>query len=44
VRARLGGGQGQEVEVELPVDAAGAHPPGSRLGLVPVRYGAFASA
>jgi sulfate ABC transporter, ATP-binding protein len=44
VRARLGGGQGQEVEVELPVDAAGAYPPGSRLGLVPVRYGAFASA
>src|SRR5690606_33452094 len=42
VRARLEGGQGQEVEVELPLDAAAAHPPGSRVGLVPVRYGAFA--
>ncbi len=42
VRARLEGGQGEEVEVELPLDAAAAHPPGSRVGLVPVRYGAFA--
>src|SRR5690606_22410350 len=42
VRARLQGGQGEEVEVELPVDAQQAHPPGSRVGLVPVRYGAFA--
>ncbi|KAF1691422.1 sulfate ABC transporter ATP-binding protein [Pseudoxanthomonas jiangsuensis] len=41
VRARLEGGQGDEVEVELPVDAQQAHPPGSRLELLPVRYGAF---
>src|SRR5690606_7600608 len=41
LRARLEGGQGEEVELELPVDAQQAHPPGSRLGLVPVRYGAF---
>ena len=41
LRARLQGGQGEEVEVELPVDAQQAHPPGSRLGLVPVRYGSF---
>ena len=41
VRARLEGGQGDEIEVELPVDAQQAHPPGSRLELLPVRYGAF---
>ena len=42
LRARLDGDGGEEVELELPVDAAAAHPPGSRVGLVPVRFGMFA--
>ena len=41
VRARLHGDEQEEVEVELPVEAAASHPPGSRVGLLPVRYGAF---
>ncbi|GAB3514572.1 sulfate/molybdate ABC transporter ATP-binding protein [Pseudoxanthomonas daejeonensis] len=46
VRARLhGDGAGhEEVEVELPVGAEKAHPPGSRVGLLPVRFGAFPAA
>jgi sulfate transport system ATP-binding protein len=41
LRARLEGGQGEEVELELPVDAQHQHPAGTRLGVVPVRFGAF---
>jgi len=41
LRARLDEGEGEEVELELPVDAEHDHPPGSRVGVLPVRYGAF---
>jgi sulfate transport system ATP-binding protein len=41
VRARLHGGTGEEVELELPVEAEHAHPAGSQVGLLPVRFGAF---
>jgi len=40
LRAQLHGAD-EEVELELPVEAAAAHPPGSRVGLLPARYGAF---
>ena len=43
LRAQLHGVD-EQVELELPVDAAAAHPPGSRVGLLPVRYGAFPAA
>ncbi len=41
VRARLHGEAGEEVELELPVEAEHAHPAGSQVGLLPVRFGAF---
>jgi sulfate transport system ATP-binding protein len=41
VRARLPGDAGEEVEIELPADAEHVHPPGSRIGLAPVRFGTF---
>ncbi len=44
VRARLLAGDGEEVELELPVGAGAAHPPGSQVRLAPVRFGAFAAA
>ncbi|AKC85967.1 sulfate/molybdate ABC transporter ATP-binding protein [Pseudoxanthomonas suwonensis] len=44
VRARLHGEEHAEVELELPVEAQDAHPPGSRVNLIPARYGAFPSA
>ncbi len=44
VRARLDEGEGQELEIELPVDAGRVHTPGSRVGLLPVRFGAFPAA
>ena len=43
LRAQLHGAA-EQVELELPVDAAAAHPPGSRVGLLPARYGAFPAA
>ena len=43
LRAQLHGVD-EQVELELPVDAAAAHPPGSRVGLLPARYGAFPAA
>ena len=43
VRARLEEGEGQEVELELPVDAERTHPPGSQVGVLPTRFGAFAA-
>ena len=43
LRAQLHGAA-EEVELELPVEAAAAHPPGSRVGLLPARYGAFPAA
>ena len=44
LRARLEEGEGQEVELELPVDAERVHPPGSRVDVLPVRFGAFPAA
>jgi len=44
LRARLEGGNGQEVELDLPVEAQGRHPAGTRVGVLPVRFGAFPAA
>ncbi|KAF1685467.1 sulfate ABC transporter ATP-binding protein [Pseudoxanthomonas broegbernensis] len=43
LRVRLLGGTDEEVELELPVDAEAAHPPGSQVRLAPARYGTFAA-
>ena len=43
LRARLDH-SAEEVEVELPLELAQRHPVGSRLGLVPARFGAFPAA
>ncbi len=44
LRARLQEGEGQEVELELPADAERAHPPGSQVAVLPLRFGAFPAA
>ena len=44
VRARLHGDSGEEVELELPVEAEKAHPAGSRVTVLPVRFGTFPAA
>ncbi|WP_374013409.1 sulfate/molybdate ABC transporter ATP-binding protein [Pseudoxanthomonas koreensis] len=44
LRARLLEGQDQEIELELPVDAGAAYPPGSQVRVAAVRFGAFAAA